>query len=225
MRLLAIRHDAGMSEIVHIGPIEALPVAANDQDDLLHSSTPEFRTVMTPEGRKGIRLERIFWQALAAIAARRNTKRSAIIGDVLREATSLDLNTTSALRSYAVSQLTEELAEVRQQHELAFAIPLLQQAPVPSFAVDRDKKLLRVNGEFNHFLRILFAEMGGGDRSGLQLNLEHPVAEIFADIGRTGESRECMLNVVMGTRFRRVRTRIVAVPPHNPAALVGYIIP
>jgi hypothetical protein len=104
-------------------------------------------------------------------------------------------------------------------------VPMMQQAPVPSFAVDRDKRLIRVNGEFNHFLRILFAEMGETVRSGLHINLERPVAQIFAELGRSGQSCECMMNVMMGTRVRRVRTRLVAVPPHDPTALVGYILP
>jgi predicted DNA-binding ribbon-helix-helix protein len=216
-----------MSQIAHIGSAETtdLPQPANDGGDLLDSSTPEFRTVVTAEGRKGLRLERAFWRSLGSIAARLGVKRSKLIGDVLIEATDLELNTTSALRSFAVHHLETELARVREQNALAFAVPMLQQAPVPSFAVDRDKRLVRVNGEFNQFLRILFAEMGETARSGLQINLERPVAQIFEELGRSGQSCESMMNVVMGSRFRRVRTRLIAVPPHDPTALVGYVIP
>jgi hypothetical protein len=97
---------------------------------------------------------------------------------------------------------------------------------VPSFAVDRNKRLLKVNGEFNQFLRILFAEIGDANlRHGLQINLETPVVQIFSELGHSGESRQCMMLVAHGARIRHVRTRIVAVPPHDPTALVGYVIP
>ena len=89
-----------------------------------------------------------------------------------------------------------------------------------------NKRLLRVNGEFNHFLRILFAETGEAvRRHSLQINLETPVAQLFETLASSGESCDCAMNVVLDTRARRVRTRIVAVPPHDPTALVGYVIP
>lgn len=216
-----------MTRVVHIGHIDAseTPPPEGGDEDLLSVSTPEFRAVPTPDGRKGVRLERAFWQALAGLAERAGVKRSKVISDVLHEATDLGLNSTSALRSYAIRQLDQELQAAQEKTALAFAVPMMQQAPVPSFAVGLDKRLIRVNGEFNHFLRILFAEMGEAVRSGLQINLERPVAQLFEELGSSGQSCECMMNVVMGSRVRRVRTRLVAVPPHDPTALVGYIVP
>ena len=62
-------------------------------------------------------------------------------------------------------------------------------------------------------------------RKTLQLNLETPIAQVFAELGRGGESRQYMLKVVVDGKVRRTRTRIVAIPPHDPKILVGYIIP
>lgn len=144
----------------------------------------------------------------------------------MQDANDRQLNATSALRSYVVHSLVTELERTREQGDEAHTIALLQQAPVPSFAVDRKKRLLRVNGEFNHFLRILFAQTGDTvPKHSLQINLETPVADIFERLGTSGESCDCMMNVLLDARVRRVRTRIVAVPPHEPTALVGYVIP
>ncbi|HEY0854397.1 MAG TPA: ribbon-helix-helix domain-containing protein [Devosia sp.] len=213
-----------MSKIVHMAGLEApdqlVPAGEGGAHDY---ATPEFRAVPTASGRRGIRLERAFWRALSTIADRMGIKRSQLISDVLSEAGSDD-NATSVLRSYAVHQVETELSTVRQQAELAFALPMMQQAPVPSFAIDRDKRLVRVNAEFNQFLRGVLVQLGNPDRGNLAFNLERPVADIFEELGTSGQSCECIVNITMGTRFRQIRSRMVAVPPHAPTALVGYVI-
>ena len=143
----------------------------------------------------------------------------------MQDAAERQLNATSALRSYVAHELVSELERTRELTSEENYIALLQRAPVPSFAVDANKRLLRVNGEFNHFLRILFAQSGDTvSRHTLQINLETPVAEIFGMLGTSGESCDCVMNVLLESRVRRIRTRIVAVPPHDPTALVGYVI-
>lgn len=196
------------------------------ENSLVEWATPEFRTVSTPKARKGLRLERAFWSALGTISESMGLKRSKLIAELLQEAGEHKLNTASALRSFAVHSMAEELERVRALNEASFAVSLLQQAPVPSFAINRSKRLIRVNGEFNRFIHILFAE---GDDSahphGVQINLETPLAQVFEELGTSGESRNCMMDVLMGTRVRRIRTKLVAVPPHDPTVLVGYVIP
>jgi predicted DNA-binding ribbon-helix-helix protein len=216
-----------IAEVIHISSIEAADLAAvNGDSDLLDWSTPEFRTVATPEARKGVRLERAFWHALGVISAGLGLKRNKVIADVMQDASDRQLNVTSAIRSFAVRALVSELERTRDLCNEQHFLSLLLQAPVPSFAVDRNKRLLKVNGEFNQFLRILFAEIGDSNlRQGLQINLETPIVQVFSELGHSGESRQCTMVVGHGARIRRVRTRMVAVPPHDPTALVGYIIP
>ncbi|HEY9012912.1 MAG TPA: ribbon-helix-helix domain-containing protein [Devosia sp.] len=216
-----------IADVIRISLGEAFELGPEDErDDLINWSTPEFRALSAGDTRKGLRLERAFWRALDFISSRMHRKRSAVILDVMREANSHHLNATSALRSFVANQLVTELERVQDLNDEAHHIALLQQAPLPSFAVDRNKRLLRVNGEFNHFLRILFAETGDAvRRHSLQINLETPVAQLFETLASSGESCDCAMNIVLDTRVRRVRTRIVAVPPHDPTALVGYVIP
>lgn len=217
-----------IADVIHLSPIEADDLVADSADsDLVALSTPEFRTVATPTARKGLRLERAFWSALGVISARLGVKRSKLIANLMQDAADQDLNATSAIRSFAVNALASELERTRQLYDRDNFISLLLRAPLPSFAVGADKRLLKVNGEFNHFVRILFAEVGPvtTKRPALHINLETPVSQIFADLAVTKGSLECIMNVTHGTRVRRVRTRIVAVPPHAPSALVGHVIP
>jgi len=199
---------------------------ASPEEGLLEWAAPEFRAVATSSGRKGLRLERAFWSALTAIASWSGAKRHKLIARVLEAAEGQALNSSSALRSFAMNAVHKELERVKAQSDAAFTVSLLQQAPVPSFAVDRAKRIVRVNGEFNHFVRILFAETSDpAFKKSLQLNLETPVAKVFAELGDSGRAGQYMLNITVEGRSRRARTRIIAVPPHDPKILVGYIIP
>lgn len=216
------------AHVMHIALADASDrhQAMSLENSLVDWATPEFRTVSTPMARKGLRLERAFWRALGTISENMGLKRSKLIARLLQEAGECRLNTASALRSFAVHAMEEELERLRALNEASFSVSLLQQAPVPSFAINRNKRLIRVNGEFNHFIRMLFAEVDGSAPShDVQINLETPIAQIFEELGTSGDSRDCMLNVLMDTRARRIRTKLVAVPPHDPTVLVGYVIP
>lgn len=196
------------------------------ENDLLNSSLPEFRTVATPDGRKGIRLERAFWRALDVIGLGLRVRRNKVISDVMRDATDQHINVTSAIRSFVVHSLVSELERADQRCGEPQLVSLLLRTPLPAFAVDRNKRLIKVNADFSQFLRSHFSDMGDVDlRRGLQINLETPVSQIFDELGQSQGSRECVMTVAHGTRLRRVSTRLVAVPPHDPTALVGYVVP
>jgi predicted DNA-binding ribbon-helix-helix protein len=100
-----------------------------------------------------VRLEKAFWHALGVISAGLGLKRNKVIADVMQDAADRHLNVTSAIRSFAVHSLVSELERTRDLCGEQYFVSLLLQAPVPSFAVDRNKRLLKVNGEFNHCQR------------------------------------------------------------------------
>lgn len=213
-----------MSKVVHIAPLEVpLPPATAAERDHLDYSKPEFRAVQTAYGRKGLRLERAFWRALSGIADRLQIKRSRLISDVLGE-TGTDENATSVLRSYAVHQIGQELDALRERSDLAFLLPILQAAPAASFAVDREKRLVRVNEEFHRFLGDVLAEFGNASRENFVFRLGRAVEEIFSDLGQSGQSCECPVHVIAGGRLRQFRAKLIAVPPHKPEVLIGYVL-
>ncbi len=213
-----------MSKVVHIAPLEVpLPAATAEERDHLDYSTPEFRAIQTVYGRKGLRLERAFWRALSGIADRLQIKRSQLISDVLGE-TGTGENATSVLRSYAVHQIGQELHALRERSDLAFLLPILQSAPTASFAVDREKRLVRVNEEFHQFLGDVLAELGSVSRENFVFRLGRAVEEIFLDVGQSGQACECPVHVISGNRLRQFRAKLIAVPPHDPKVVIGYLL-
>jgi predicted DNA-binding ribbon-helix-helix protein len=185
----------------------------------------EFRTVHTPDARKGLRLERAFWQALTTIASWEGIKRHKLMARVLGEAVMLRLNTASAVRSFAVHAMEQEVTRLRALSEQVYSVERFQQAPVPSFAVDRNKHVVRINGEFSRFIKVLFSEAGTAlTGRPIQVNLETPVSQVFAELGTSGDAGLYTMNVVVDGRVRRMRTKIIAVPPHHPRVLVGYVV-
>jgi predicted DNA-binding ribbon-helix-helix protein len=217
-----------VSDLVAGRPVkgEGVPDVADAAPSMLEQlSITEFRAVATRRGRKGLRLELVVWKALELMASWRGLKRHGLVPHIVEEAERLELNSASALRSFVVSGLLSEIDRLSALVEKSATISLLQQAPVPSFAVDRMKRVLRINGEFTQFVRVLFAENGDAlTGRALQLNLDTPVPEIFAALGTSGEARIFTMNVVVDGRARRVRTRILAVPPQKPEVLVGYVL-
>lgn len=186
---------------------------------------PMFRTVPTDDGRKGVRLEAAFWDALEVQAEAVGKRRSVYAGQILSEAHLAGVNATSALRSVVVSELA---AEVRRQRALLALLPmlrLLQMAPVPSFALDQQKRLLNANAEFTRYVRMVAGNPTGPVRvDTAHLSLDRPIENIFADLSGSVATLECGINIRVDSRERRSSARFILAPPLPAVALVGYVL-
>jgi predicted DNA-binding ribbon-helix-helix protein len=186
---------------------------------------PEFRTVPVNGVRKGIRLEKIFWDSLSDIGKRLGMSRANLIRTVLEQPGRDDGNSASLLRCYVAQSLNTDIASLRSLAEPDHAIRLLQQAPIPSFAINRQKKLLQVNPEFMQLLRIVSGNMSTNiSANTAEIALETPVEQLFDRITQPNESAQSAMTIRIETRQRRVNTKIVAVPPWPPTTLVGYVL-
>lgn len=219
------------AEIINLGIDGAdVPVEAGELD-VSYWSTAEFRAVTTEGGRKGLKLERAFWHALSSISARLGIKRTQLISDVLREASDRGVtNTSSALRSYATRRLITDLEKTRDLTSTAFQIKVMQEAPTASIAVDRSLRLVRVNREFRALVRELAASEGIElvDDADLwrrtRVTVQTPVTTLFAEIGGSGETRDCFISVRVGLSVRQRKMRMVGVPSAAPEVLVGFAV-
>jgi len=219
------------AEIINLG-IDGADVPPEEGElDVTYWSTAEFRAVTTESGRKGLKLERAFWHALSSISARLGIKRTQLISDVLREASDRGVtNTSSALRSYATRRLVADLEKTRDLTSTAFLIKVMQEAPTASIAVDRSLRLVRVNREFRALVRELAASEGIAlvDDADLwrrtRVTIQTPVTTLFAEIGGSGETRDCFISVRVGLSVRQRKMRMVGVPSAAPEVLVGFVI-
>jgi predicted DNA-binding ribbon-helix-helix protein len=193
-------------------------------EDLTAWTSQVFRTVGAQDARKGFRLETAIWEGIAVVSQILGLKRSALVSRVSEAARSRELNTASALRVFVVQKLLGEVERLRRLNDTSMFISLLQQAPVPAFAVDRDKRLVRVNLEFNRFIRALVGGVQDPNaKANLHVNLETPIADIFEVLGDSGEYYQTSINVSYAGRVNRVGVKLVAVPPADPKVLVGYV--
>lgn len=189
---------------------------------------PQFRVVTTGDRRRGVRLERVFWKLLDDIAARRGLKRSSLIAEVLENAAEGTESVASTLRCYAATTIDIErntlLARINPQQMIA----LMQQAPVPAFAINRQKKLQQVNAEFMQLLRPTLNAGGPGAARNVadfvHLSLDTPIDELF-HAARSAPSTQCNYTLQVDDRRRRGQAKIVLVPDDRLETLVGYVLP
>ncbi len=207
--------------------VEASEVGTGGTPSFADWIVPQFRVVTTGERRRGVRLERVFWKLLDEIAARRGLKRSSLIAQVLENAADGTESVASTLRCYAATTVDIErnalLARINPQQMVA----LMQQAPVPAFAINRQKKLQQVNAEFMQLLR---PSLGSGSTTArnvadfVHLSLDTPIDELF-HAARAAPSTQCNYTLQVDDRRRRGQAKIVLVPDDRPETLVGYVLP
>lgn len=199
-------------------PDEFDPVAEGDE------LTPEFRVVVAGNRRRGIRLERLYWRLLGEIAERRGIKRSRLVASVLEDADQASDNAASVLRCFAIDTIDAERSALVGRTSTNYVIGLLQQAPIPAFAINRQKKLHQVNQEFIQLLRAISGNPTERIHADVvQLTLETPIEELFLQLSEA-KSAHTNYNIQLDSKSRRGRTKLVAVPPGPSQVLVGYIV-
>lgn len=209
----------GEADILAEAPFGDLDMVA-EGDEL----TPEFRVVVAGSRRRGIRLERLYWRLLGELAERRGQKRSRLIASVLEEAGSEAENAASVLRCFAIDAIDAERSSLVGRTSSNYVIGLLQQAPIPAFAINRQKKLHQVNQEFIQLLRITSGNTTQRIHADVvQLTLETPIEELFQQLSEA-KSAHTNYMIQLDDKQRRGRTKLVAVPPSPSQVLVGYIV-
>ncbi|MBU1336401.1 MAG: ribbon-helix-helix domain-containing protein [Alphaproteobacteria bacterium] len=184
-------------------------------------AVPVFRTVVTESGRHGLRLEGAFWDAIARMARLENRKTSDMVRELLGQARPSGVNASSTIRSAVVKRLLDESARIAPLATPLAVVKLLQMAPTPSFALDRNKHLVRVNDEFVRYLRTVLSKSGPVEKA--QLILDRPAEALFAEL-EPGMAIECGLSIKVDNHERRTQARIIIPPPAPAAVLVGFII-
>ncbi len=184
-------------------------------------SVPIFRTVTTPSGRHALRLEGVFWDAITRLAAREGRKPTDMVRELLGTAATGSANLSSGLRSMIVKRLLDEDERLTPLLAPLAVVKLMQLAPTPSFALDRNKHLVRVNDEFVRYLRTVMARTGPVEKA--QLRLDRPTEAIFAELA-AGTATECGISIQLDNHERRTQARIIIPPPQPASVLVGFIL-
>ena len=185
-------------------------------------SVAEFRVVPIPGRRVGIQVERVFWEALTMLGEQAGLKRSELVRLVFDKASACGVGVASALRCVVADMMMEQLLQDTVQRLVDDSTLLLQEAPMPSYAIDRAGQVVLLNAEFVQYVRQL---LGQPDKlvssADVRLEFETPPDLLFAL--PPGSAALTAVTVTIGTLQRRAMTKIISVPPVPVARLVGYL--
>lgn len=181
---------------------------------------PVFRTINTPSGRHALRLEAAFWDGLARLAEHEGRKTTDLVRDLVILDRGIGSNLSSTIRSAVVKRLLDRDASLAPLTAPLALVKLMQLAPLPSFALNRAKTLVRVNEEFVRYLRNALSKTGPVEKA--QLKLDQAAETLFAEIA-PGTAVECGISIRLDNHEHRTHARIVIPPTISHPILVGFI--
>lgn len=200
-----------------------------DKDAVLHDRwafAPRFRVVRVGEGRRGIRLEEIYWAALKDMSSARGISVGAVVEECERR---LDTggNLSSALRVEAMMHLRHEREAARARTGLKAVQNQVQACPSPCFALSDDKRLIAHNLTFMSFVQSRLLRLPlRSTAQGVRLSLDVQFAELVDKLKIEG-SGPATVGFVIGVDEQVIRGRLNAVlaPLLDRDAIVGFILP
>lgn len=171
---------------------------------------PFFRTVTVHDKRKGLRLEKIFWQILEQLAREEDTPVSMVLLSADARG-GKSPNLSSYARAYAASWLKRRLDDSREIASFQQVLRTINACPSPVFVTSQDRRLRAYNPAFLRYVRrhIPMEDMEAAPKN-LRLQMDTGSAELIQQLKSEQES---ILNVgfTFGFNERRVRGRLNAV--------------
>lgn len=202
---------------------------ADVQPDSAHAvlGTPEprdgepiFRAVMAQGERRGIRLERVFWKTLSAIAAARKETLGEVVAHAAGEVPDSP-NLASALRVLAARWLSDRNAELRRLTAADSVFSIIHASPSPAFVLSADKRIVQYNQAFLNFLqaRLLAAQSPDLMRS-VRLTLDMQIEQVI-ELLAADPKTPVTTGFALGVAERRVRGQLKLVnAPVSAATMV-----
>ena len=183
-----------------------------------------FQAVRVGAHRRGIRMERIFWNALSKFAEEEGTTVARIVEAAEKRFPEAE-NITSVLRVAVIGWMHTQLIKAQLHNDKNAVNNLVRASPIPAIALTSDKKLLAYNTPFLMFIQ---ANLGLRPSVGLPRDLRLILDVHFDDLIRTleaNENRSVRTGVLLGADEKRVRgtLSVVLAPAQKEATLLGYL--
>ncbi|MEX0956672.1 MAG: ribbon-helix-helix domain-containing protein [Rhizobiaceae bacterium] len=185
----------------------------------------QFRAITARGKRRGIRLERIFWDALAAAASADGRSVSEKVG-IVHDGIPQGGNLASALRVVGARWMRDRLRLFERATVPANIYAILQACPAPAFALSEDKRIVHYNLAFLNFVQASFIGVEQSEAMrGLRLSLDTQLEAILTQL------REDPLNPVatgfaLGVVGRRVRGELKAIlsPTPDQPMVIAFVM-
>lgn len=186
---------------------------------------PEFRVVVHNGQRRGIRLERGFWETLKTIAAERKCTLGALVEEITAAAGE-GANLSSALRVACLRNANLESAALRRLASIETVKTILLACPAPAFALENTRKILIFNPPFQYFVRRQLPDgLKGDSRADLKLALDLNITDILERLRLNG-NLPVASGFAIGVGERRYRGLIntVRAPVPGPELLMAFVV-
>ncbi|MDO9418475.1 ribbon-helix-helix domain-containing protein [Pararhizobium sp.] len=186
---------------------------------------PHFRAISGKAGeRRGIRLERIYWDALGRIAADAGA-RTADIVDLVARQTSDSTNLASLLRAISLKWSICKVELLEAKASMGNLNAIVQASPSPTLVLTNDRKIFLFNDPFLTMLRNRLslndtAQLKKGLRFLIDIQIDEALRTLNANHGtiiRTGFSIGLNLQTMRG------KINIAPAPAHEDSMLIGYV--
>jgi len=200
-------------------PADPLPVLAAEEME------PRFRAVVSRGGeRRGIRLERIYWDGLS----RMSTAGRMTTADLVQYTASqlpASGNLASSLRVMSLKWALHRLDAAEDISSLANLNAVIQASPSPTIVLTREKKIQFFNEAFLAMLRNRFPM---GDGAALMKNLRFSIDTQIEDALETlnlnsGKTLNTGFTVAVGSQSLKGQINLALAPSHRKSMLIGYI--
>jgi predicted DNA-binding ribbon-helix-helix protein len=189
------------------------------------AAKPEFRVVARGKSRRGIRLERIFWQTAKSIAQRSHITIGSLVDEISSQQASSN-NLASAIRVACLSWMVKRTAQLEALTSVAVINSILTAVPSPAFALGANKKILAFNTAFQTLVRRQFPVLAEAEQRGdLKLALDINVAELMARLDQNGNTA-VLTGFAIGIGDRRFRGQLNAVkaPSIDVEIVLAFVV-
>ncbi|KQZ31662.1 hypothetical protein ASD50_15515 [Mesorhizobium sp. Root552] len=193
---------------------------------LASDAEPVFRVVEGQDARRGIRLERAYWQALRDIATATAQKTGSLVSAVIEQAPDVT-NATSLLRVYCLKWALGELEAARRISNPSLVGNLVRASPGPAFALGLDKRIIAYNQSFLAFVQARFSYAAPGPIGrDFRLALDVHLTDLAANLKANGNT-PTPVGFVVGLGDRRLRGNLnsILAPVSGQDIILCYVLP
>ena len=205
----------------------------NDEPSRLTSLLPlltagelqwDFRTVSYEGSRRGLRLERIFWDALKKMAAEKGVTLGRLVEEIaVRQ--EKPANLASAIRAICLNWLARGNEELRLLASMRTTVAIITACPSPAFALSAARRISAFNQPFQMLVRRHLPPASGMDvQQEMKLTLDLNVREMLEHL-RENMDTPLVTGFVLGLGERRYRGQLRAVlaPTKDTDLLIAFV--
>jgi predicted DNA-binding ribbon-helix-helix protein len=191
----------------------------------LDGSELQFRAVTARGKRRGIRLERIFWDSLSKAAHADGRSMSETVATA-HDGLEPGGNLASALRVIGTRWMRDRLRVFEQATRPENVFAILQACPSPAFALSEDKRIVHYNLPFLNFVQASFVGVEQSEvMRGLRLSLDTQLEAVLAKL-REDPRTPVNTGFALGVVGRRVRGQLKATlsPTPDRVMVIAFVM-